>query len=97
MTKRNDWISHKIRLLANRLRCSECNSDSSKAVFIIGENLKFKLPVKSDTNYTVVYRGNHFRKMVLNKFYILLSTESLVRVCTHCGNSRKTGISNGFS
>ena len=93
MTK-NNWISHKIRFIANRVRCSECYADSSEAIFIIGENLKFKIPIGFNENYFPIFKKS--RKMIIHKFYELVPTESLTRVCTRCGKSRKTGISNGF-
>ena len=90
----SDWISHKIRLIANRVRCSRCHADSSTAVFVINENLKFKTSIDIREDYKPVFRKSG---MTINKFYELISTEGLSRICTRCGKSRKTGIPNGFS
>ncbi len=88
---RNNWLSHKIRLQSNRVRCSKCHADSSEAVFIISETVKFKIPVDIKEEYTPNFkcRGG---KMCINKYYDLVSAQSLTRVCTRCGNSRKTVI-----
>lgn len=95
MMQINDWLSHKIRLLANRVRCSNCHADSSMAVFVIRENLKFKIPIDIKDDYKPIFRKSG--KMTINKFYELISSEGLTRICTRCGKSRKTGIQNGFS
>jgi len=94
MMQRNNWIAHKIRLLANRVRCSRCYSDSSMAVFVIGENVRFKIPIDLKEDYKPIFKKSG--SMTINKFYELTSTESLSRVCTRCGKLRKTGIPNGF-
>jgi hypothetical protein len=91
----NDWLSHKIRLLANRVRCSRCHADSSMAVFVIRENVKFKIPIDIKDDYRPIFSKSG--RMTINKFYELISAEGLTRVCTRCGKSRKTGIPNGFS
>ena len=99
MTQRNNWISHRIRLMANRVRCSRCYKDSSEAVFVVGENVRSKMPIEVKEDYFPIFRGRRGGRgsMVINKFYSLASTDSLTRVCTRCGKSRKTGIPNGFS
>ena len=93
MTQINNWVSHKIRLLANRVRCSICNSDSSTAVFVISENLKFKTSIEIKGDHRPIFRKSG---MTIDKFYELVSADGLSRVCTRCGKSRKTGIANGF-
>lgn len=95
--QRNDWISHKIRLLANRVRCSRCHADSSVAVFVINENTRFKIPLYIKDDYLPIFKRGKYGKMIINKFYEMISTEALTRICTRCGKSRKTGIPNGFS
>jgi ribosomal protein S27AE len=91
----NDWLSHKIRFLANRVRCSRCNADSSSAVFVIGENIKFKIPIEIKDDYSPIFKKSG--RMTINKYYQLISIEGLSRICTRCGKSRKTSIPNGFS
>jgi ribosomal protein S27AE len=86
----NNWISNKIRLLANRVRCSRCYADSSMAVFLIRENIKFKIPINIKEDYKPIFSKS--RKMTIRKFYDLESADGLTRICTRCGKSRKTGI-----
>ena len=110
MMQKNNWISHRIRLMANRVRCSECNADSSEAFFVIGESVKFKIPIGmlidgrslprhiSKEDYFPIFREqNKHGKMAINKLYSLVSAESLTRICVRCGKSRRTGIPNSFS
>lgn len=98
MMQRNDLVANKIRLLANRIRCSRCHADSSVAVFVIGENVRWKIPIIRHS-YRPAFRGRSgiSGRMVLQKIYQLISAEGLTRVCTRCGKSRNTGISNDFS
>lgn len=88
---RNNWLSHRIRLLSNRVRCSKCHADSSEAVFIVGETIKFKIPIEIKEDYSINFQ-NRFGKMSIDKFYEITSANSLTRVCTRCGKFRKTVI-----
>ena len=94
MTK-NNWLSHRIRLLSNRVRCSKCHADSSEAVFVVGETIKFKIPTDIKEDYSPNFK-NRLGKMSINKFYEIVSVNSLTRVCTRCGQSRKTVIPHGL-
>jgi hypothetical protein len=87
----NNSLSKRIRLMANRVRCSKCNADSSKAVFVVGELIRIKFPIDIKEDYSVNFR-NKFGKMNINKFCELISVSGLTRVCTICGRSRKTII-----
>jgi hypothetical protein len=87
----NNLLSKRIRLISNRVRCSKCYADSSKAVFVIGELSRFKLPIDIKEDYSVNFR-NKFGNMTINKFYELIAISGLTRVCIICGKSRKTII-----
>jgi hypothetical protein len=92
---RNNWLSHRIRLLSNRVRCSKCHADSSEAVFVVGETIKFKIPIEIKEDYRANFKNRH-GKMSIDKFYEIVSANSLTRVCTRCGQSRKTVIPYGL-
>lgn len=92
---RNNWLSHRIRLLSNRIRCSKCHADSSEAVFVVGETIKFTIPIGMKEDYSANFK-NRMGKMSINKFYEIVSANSLTRVCTRCGQSRKTVIPHGL-
>jgi len=95
----NNWLSHRIRLLSNRVRCSKCHADSSEAVFVVGETIKFTIPIEQMARMKEDYSANfknRMGKMSINKFYEIVSVNSLTRVCTRCGQSRKTVIPRGL-
>jgi hypothetical protein len=88
---RNNWLSNRIRFISNRIRCSNCYRDSSEMIFIIGEGIRFKIPIDIKEDYSVNF-NNKNRKMRINKFYELESVNVLTMICTRCGKSRKTTI-----
>lgn len=88
-------IAYKIRILANRLRCSRCNSDSSSALFVVGDDIKHSIHIGNIEEYRAVFKPIS-RKLIINKLFRLLPCSSLVRVCTVCGKSRKSRIPDGF-
>jgi len=91
MGRKSD-ISAKIQFLSNRVRCSSCNADSTEALFVITEELKFRRSVFKPTSHPPMFiRGKHMR---LNRTQELENTEFLTRVCLRCGTARKTGIPN---
>jgi len=92
---RKSEISTKIQLLANRVRCSHCNADSSEALFILDDGLRFRnsfeIPPHRSSN-PPIFRNK--KRMRLNRVQRIENTEILVRICLRCGTSRKTGIPN---
>jgi hypothetical protein len=90
-------IIRKIRILDNRIRCAKCNSDSSHAVFVVSDNIKFVTSLTSKERIPIIIKdGTTRRKMTLNKSQDLVSVECLIRICSCCGTSRKTSIPHGF-
>lgn len=94
----NNSLTSKIKILSNRLRCSKCHSDSSDAVFIVNDSIKFRIPISVKTKFPKLNNNYHLtrigNKMSINKFYDIFYSHSLTRICTKCGNSRKSVIPN---
>jgi hypothetical protein len=86
-------IAPKIQLLANRLRCPNCNADSTEAIFVVADEIKFRRSFERPgfRQPPAFVSGKHLR---INRTQELENTEILVRVCLRCGTSRKTSIPN---
>jgi hypothetical protein len=92
MRARNS-LSHKVQLLSNRVRCSNCNADSTEALFMVTDELRFRSSViRAKQNAPMFMAGWHNPKLRLNKTQRLESNEVLTRVCLRCGQSRRTSI-----
>jgi hypothetical protein len=88
-------ISTKIQLLANRVRCSHCNADSSEALFILDDAVRFRrsisVPPHNSRNPPVFRTRKHLK---VNRVLQTENAEVLVRICLRCGTSRTTSIPN---
>ena len=91
MGQRSD-IAPKIQFLANRIRCSNCNADSTEAIFVVDDEIRFRSSIiRPSFRQPAFIRGKHLR---INRTQRLENTEVLVRLCLRCGAARKTGIPN---
>ncbi len=93
MTRKSEYSS-KIQLLANRIRCSICNADSSECIFIISNDIRFRYSFTKATLPEPAYIRGNPPKMRINKTQTIGTNEFLTRLCLRCGTARKTSIPN---
>lgn len=92
MRARND-LAHKVQVLSNRIRCSNCNADGTEALFIVSDELRFRSSaIRAKQNLPMFRVGWRNPKLRINKTQKLESNEVLTRVCLVCGQSRRTSI-----
>ena len=90
--RRRSEVAEKIQFLANRVRCSNCNADSGEAIFMVSDELKFRRSfLRAAFRAPMFIQGKHMR---INRIQMLENNEVLIRLCLHCGTTRKTGIPN---
>jgi hypothetical protein len=84
----------RIQLLANRVRCSLCNTDSSECVFLISDELQCRYSFRrAKLQEPFFFKGNPER-LRINKVQRLESKKMLTRICLRCGTIRKASIPN---
>lgn len=89
-------LHHKIQFISNRVRCSNCNSNSDDAIFVAGEDLRFRSSfIRPNRPKPIFIRiAGHIKKMGINRTQNLESVDVLTRVCLWCGNSRNVSVPN---
>lgn len=80
-----------IKLTANRVRCSNCNSVSSKALFYSKPEIKFKSSFFRPSGPPMVKRKE---VLIRNSMKITDTQTSLTRLCMICGETREMKIPN---
>ncbi len=86
-------IATKIKLLANRVRCSNCNANSSEALFIIDDGVSLhsliRVPPCHSRNPPMFRSRKHLK---INRVQQVKNIDVLVRICLRCGTSRRIGM-----
>ena len=95
MTRKIEF-STKIQLLANRVRCSVCNADSSECVFAVSGEIRFRKSYTRATLNEPVYEVKNNKtgsvSLRINKTQNIDMNQVLTKICLKCGNVRKTSI-----
>lgn len=82
-------LSTVIKLCANRVRCSNCNSVSSKALFLSKPVARVRSSFFRSGGPSMI-RKKHV--LVLNGMKTLDTQMSLIRLCMICGETREMNM-----
>jgi len=84
-------ISRRIKLCANRIRCSDCNAASTDALFISKKEVVFRSSVFRTPGFPMIKVKDRLR---LNSMKTIDTGMVLTRLCMRCGSTREVRIPN---
>jgi hypothetical protein len=93
MTRKSEFAS-KIQILANRIRCSLCNADSSECLFVVSDEIRFRYSFPKAKLSEPVFINKNTQTLRINKTQRVDTNQALTRICLRCRTARKTTVPN---